>query len=98
MQVHDPEGVTWEVARDDPAWWLVTAISKEGLKEIVLPRKSIMTGKLVEMERPNIGPLANTIKVLGYLDTPLSTREPVEQEFLKAIALDDCCIALAKLV
>lgn len=98
MIIHDVTGVRWEVARGDPAWWLVTAITKEGLRELVLPRESIITGKAVEMERPDMGPLTNTIKVLWHKEVPLSIVEPIEQEFLKAMALDDCCIALAKLV
>lgn len=51
IEVQDQRGIEWLVFEGDPAWELVKPFKHLSL--IVLPRESILTGELVDVEEPS---------------------------------------------
>ena len=53
IEAQDERGTPWLVYEGDPAWEVVKKL--KALELIALPRKTLMTGELVEVEEPQFG-------------------------------------------
>ena len=50
---HDHSGLTFLVFEGDPAWELCQKLLQRGVREIVLPRETLVTGRLVSVSTPS---------------------------------------------
>ena len=97
MIIQDEYTWKWEVLKDDPAWLLVSKL--KGIEDIVLPRSSILTGRV-----PDIGSIIHTLESLTTIynsinDTDLfGLKKDVVNAFLLYYRLYDCCVLLENVV
>lgn len=52
VRVQDETGQPWWVYEEDVAWPYVRALHLQGIREVVLPRRTLLRGELTEVDFP----------------------------------------------
>lgn len=80
----DDRGQGWLVMEGDPAWPHVHRLELAGVREIVLPRETYITGRLAEVNVPK------------YLDVMDPANPALRDILLRSVRLRDCLAFLGK--
>ena len=78
VDAYDERGQRWYVCEGDPAWVHVHALWLRGVREIVLPRRTMITGELVDVSVP---------RTMAAWDT---TNEAAMQLLRRYVRVTDC--------
>lgn len=78
LQIEDEYGCPWLVYKEDTAFPFADTLSKIGVKYIVLPRATIMSGEIPPIEKPEVDGVPLTDELRKVMMRLIRLKECVE--------------------